>query len=263
MTQADAVITAYRSVFDDLAELVATLTDADLARTSGSKDWTVAQVLSHLGSGAEISQAGLRAALAGEPNPGMEFNKSVWARWDAMSAREQADGFLPANQGLAELYESLDAPTRDTLRIDVGFLPAPVDVATLVRLRLSELALHGWDVKVAFDDEAVLHSEAAEQLLHQTPIPMAFIAKTDALGGESSVLAVTTTEPLSRFALRLAEPVTVDFAVPVDVDGTLNLPGEAWLRLVAGRLAVGRTPKNVTTTAAADLDRLRSVFRGY
>lgn len=263
MTHADAVITAYRSVFDDLAEMAATLTDADLARTSGSREWTVAQVLSHLGSGAEIGQAGLRAALAGESNPGQDFNKSVWARWDAMAAREHADSFLSANQGLAGLYESLDSGARETLRVDVGFLPAPVDVATLVRLRLSELALHAWDVKVAFDDDAVLHPEAAQELLHQSPLPLAWLAKTDTLGGQSSVLAVTTTEPLSRFALRLGEPVAIDFAVPADVDGMLTLPGEAWLRLVSGRLAAGRTPKDVIVTGSADLDQLRSVFRGY
>ena len=37
------------------------------------------------------------------------------------------------------------------MRIDLGFLPEPVDVATAARFRLSEFALHQWDVEVALN----------------------------------------------------------------------------------------------------------------
>jgi uncharacterized protein (TIGR03083 family) len=263
VTNADAVIAAYRSGFDDLAGLVARLSDDDLARTSAADRWTIAQVLSHLGSGAEISQAVMRAALAGEPHPGQEFTKSVWARWDAMPAREQADTFVTANKALAELYESLDSGARENLRVDVGFMPAPVDVATTVQLRLSELTLHSWDVRVTFDPGATLPADATALLLQGT-LPLSWIGKADALGGRTAVVAVTTTEPSSAFALRLEDPVSVG-ALPddADADGTLALPAEAWVRLVAGRLGAGRTTEGVRVTGAADLDLLRRVFPGY
>jgi uncharacterized protein (TIGR03083 family) len=262
VTNADAVIAAYRSGFDTLAALVSRLSDDDLARTSAADRWTVAQVLSHLGSGAEIGRAVVLAAIAGEPNPGQEFNKSVWARWDAMAAREQADSFVGANRALAELYESLDADARENLRVDVGFLPTPVDVATAVRLRLSELSLHSWDVRVTFDNDAVLPADAAALLLQGT-LPLSWIGKAAALDGRTAVLGVTTTEPASAFTLRLEDPVAMEPQAPSAPDGTLDLPAEAWLRLIAGRLAVGRTPEGVSVTGSADLDLLRTVFPGY
>lgn len=262
MNNAAALIAANRSGFDDLADLVSHLSDDDLARASAAEKWTVAQVLSHLGSGAEIGQAVLRAAIAGERNPGQEFNMAVWARWNAMAAREQADGFIVANQALAHQYESLDAEAQENLRVDLGYMPAPVDVATAVLLRLTELTLHSWDVRVTFDNAATLRADATALLLSGA-LPLAWAGKADALDGRTAVLEVTTTEPSSVFALRLEAPIAQDKEIPAHSDGTLTLPAEAWLRLVAGRLAPARTPKEVVVTGAADLDLLRRVFPGY
>jgi uncharacterized protein (TIGR03083 family) len=263
MSNADAVIAALRTGHDNLAGLVSGFGDGDLARPSAAAEWDIAQVLSHLGSGAEISRAGLQAALDGKPSPGRDFNIGVWDRWNAMSRREQAEGFLQASQTLTALYESLDAATREQLRIDMGFLPAPVDVATAARLRLRELTLHSWDVRASSDSSAVLAPDATEALLHGAPDMLAWIGKADALGGKTAVVQVTTTEPASVFALRLQAPVSVDFDVPGQPDGTLTLPAEAWLRLVAGRLGPRYTPAGVVATGAVDLDLLRRVFPGY
>ncbi len=263
MSNADAVIAALRTGYDNLAGLVSGCSDDDLARPSGAAEWDISQVLSHLGSGAEIARAGLQAALDGEPNPGPEFNRAVWDKWDARTRRERADGFLQANQALITLYESLDADTRENLRINLGFLPAPVDVATAARLRLSEFTLHSWDVHVGFDPRATLAPEATAVLLHGKPDMLAWLGKADQLDGRRAVIKVTTTEPASTFALRLQTPVTVDFDVPGQPDGALTLPAEAWLRLVAGRLAPRYTPGSVAATGAADLDLLRRIFPGY
>jgi hypothetical protein len=146
--------------------------------------------------------------------------------------------------------------------VDVGFLPAPVDLATVVRLRLSELTLHSWDVRVTFDDAAVLPSDAASELVEGT-LPLAWIGKAGALDGRTAAVAVTTTEPQSQFTLRLQDPVSVDTEDSSDPDGTLTLPAEAWLRLVAGRLPAPRTPAEVKLTGSVDLDLLRAVFPGY
>jgi hypothetical protein len=180
-----------------------------------------------------------------------------------MTRRERADGFIESNRALVELYQSLDEATRENLRVKLSFLPGPADVATVAGLRLREFAVHTWDVRVAFDQDATLAPDAAAALLHAKPDMLGWISKTDALDGRPLVIAVTTTEPASVFALRLQSPVSVDFDVPARPDGTLTLPAEAWLRLVCGRLAPQRTPAGVTTAGAADLDLLRRVFPGY
>jgi len=263
MSNADTNIAALRTGHDSLAALVSKLTDDDLALMSGSDEWDVSQVLSHIGSGAEIGRAAVQAALGGEANPGRDFNLSVWARWDAMSRRERADGFLSTAPTLIELYESMDADTRQNLRIDMGFLPAPVDVATAVRLRLTEQTLHSWDVRVTFDENATLAPEASGPLMQGNGDLLGWIAKADKLEGRHGVIQVRTTAPDEVFALRLGEQISVDDELPEDFDGTLALPAEAWLRLVAGRLSPRHTPAEVEATGLADLDLLRKVFPGY
>lgn len=263
MTDADTNISALRTGHDRLAALVSRLTDADLARPSGASEWDISQVLGHLGSGAEINRAIVQAALDGKQPPDRDFNRTVWARWDAMSRRERADGFLQANQVLLEQYESMDAGTRANLRIKLSFLPAPVNVATATRLRLSEFALHSWDVHVGFDERATLAPEATGPLMKGTGDRLGWLSKPERLGGAHAVIRVTTTAPDMVFALRLGDRITADPDVPDEPDGTLSLPAEAWLRLVAGRLSPRHTPEGVSTTGAADLDLLRRVFPGY
>jgi uncharacterized protein (TIGR03083 family) len=263
LNNADTNIAALRTGHERLTARVATFSDADLVRPSGAEEWSISQVLSHLGSGAEIGRAIVRASLDGAPPPDSDFNKSVWSRWDAMSPRQHADGFPASNAALVELYESLDADTRANLRIDVGYLPAPVDVAHSARLRLSEFTLHTWDVEVGFDEHATLAPEATGLLLKGTNEVLGWLGKADRLDGTHAVIEVTTTEPASVFALRLGESVGVDSTAPEHPDGTLSLPAEAWLRLVTGRLKARHTPDAVTTSGAADLDLLRRVFPGY
>src|SRR5215207_3171848 len=189
--QADQFIQVLRAGHDDFGAQVAKLRAEDLTRGSGASEWTVAQVLSHLGSGAEINLAILDGALAGTGAPGGDFNKATWARWDAMSSGEQAAGFLPAAEKLVQRYEGLDEQQRQDLRIDFGFLPEPVDVATAVRMRLSEFTLHSWDVRVAFDPAAALPPEATAVLLDAIDQSLSWIGKADRLDGAARI-AVNT-----------------------------------------------------------------------
>lgn len=261
MGNADAVIAVLRAGHESLSGLVAGLSDDDLAKPSAAAEWDVSQVLGHLGSGAEISEAVLRAALDGKPNPGMDYFKSVWARWDSAGRRERADGFARASAALTELYESL-AP-RDDLRIDLGFLPEPVDLATAARMRLSEFALHAWDVRAGSDPSAVLAPDATAHLLPVVAQMAGMLGKPGALDGARSVIRVTTTAPEEVLALRLGDRVSIGGEAPDSPDGTLSLPAEAWVRLVTGRLGPRYTPADVTATGAADLELLRRVFPGF
>jgi hypothetical protein len=188
---------------------------------------------------------------------------TVWDRWNAMSRGERADEFPQSNAALVELYEAMDADTREHLRIDLGFLPAPVDVATAAGMRLREFALHSWDVRVGFDPGAALAPEAAGPLLQGAGDLFRWIAKPDRLDGRRAVLQVRTTEPASDLTLRLAEEISLDHHAPAQPDGTLTLPAEAWLRLLSGRLAPEHTPGGVSTTGPVDLELLRQVFPGY
>ncbi|HTU74019.1 MAG TPA: maleylpyruvate isomerase family mycothiol-dependent enzyme [Trebonia sp.] len=260
MSNADAVIAALRSGFDDLAGRVSGLTDQQLTGPTGADEWDVSQVLSHLGSGAEIAQNTLQVSLEGKPNPGLEFNKPIWARYDAASPRERLEWFLASNEALTQSFESLSEETRQSLKIDMGFLPFPIDVATGGGYRLNELALHSWDVRVGFDPAATVAPEATPNLLGLAANLAGFLGKPDALDGTTAVIAVTTTDPGQSFTLALGEKVSVIAGAPDQSDGALTLPAEAWLRLLTGRLKPQYTPEGISATGAASLDLLRRVF---
>jgi uncharacterized protein (TIGR03083 family) len=261
--RAGKIIKALRSGHDDLAALVRTLSSDDLARRSGAAEWDISQVLGHLGSGAEISLATLNGALDGTGTRGGEFNQGVWARWNAMSREERADRFLDANETLLRRYEGLDEGTREGLRIDLGFLPAPVDLATAGGLRLNEFTYHTWDVKVAFDPGASLASEATPLLFDQAAMLIGFLGKAAELGGRSMTIGLNTTSPERSFGLDVGETVTVVDA-PADPDAVLIAPAEWWLRLIAGRHASEYTPATVKLTGdAITLNDLRRLFPGY
>ena len=200
---AAAGITALRSTHDELVALVRTVSDEQLLAPSGATEWPVAQVLSHLGSGAEISLATLRGAFDGTGALPEGFNQRVWDRWNAMSAREQADGFLVADTALLSEIEALTAEQRDTLHVDLGFLPAPVPVATYVGMRLGEAAAHSRDVRVALDEDAVIEDTTArllvDQLAGQLGFLLGFTANADAVSQPAVVdLVGTRARPVAR-----------------------------------------------------------------
>jgi uncharacterized protein (TIGR03083 family) len=174
-TLADRTIAALRGNHDELAAKVVGFHEEDLARQSGSSEWDVAQVLSHLGSGAEISLAALQAGLAGKEAPGHDFNQSVWDRWNAMTNQEKAEGFLQANEHLVSSFESLDDTARQELHVTLGFLPFPAGVDVLSGMRLNEATMHGWDVRLAFDPQATLTAQEAEAALDQLTGPLSFM----------------------------------------------------------------------------------------
>ncbi|MFF4393754.1 maleylpyruvate isomerase N-terminal domain-containing protein [Streptomyces sp. NPDC001552] len=263
MTSPNPVITALRVEHDRLAELASSFTDADLAQPSGATRWDVSEVLSHLGSGANLTHSALHAALDNRPRPDSDWQHAVWGEWNAMTRRQRAEAFLKANHALTELLESLDTDTRVDLRVDTGFLPRPVDVTTFARLRLSEMALHSWDVRVAFDDHASLTPEATRQLLHGQPDLLGWISRPEQLDGTYAVIHVTTSAPQSHFTLRMEDRISVDLRSPREADGTLTLPAEAWLRLIAGRLRPHHTPEALTTAGVTDIRLLRRLFPGY
>lgn len=261
MSNADAVIAALRSGYDDLAGRVADLPDEQLAGPTAADEWDVSQVLSHLGSGAEISQNTLQVALEGKPNPGLEFNKAIWARYDNARRRQRLEWFLAANEAVTQAFESLSEEARESLRIDMGFLPFPVHVAMAASYRLNELALHSWDIRAAADPAATIAPEAVPHLMTVDGNLAGYLGKPEALEGKTAVIAVTTTEPVQDLTLHLGEKVSVDAGAPQQADGTLRLSAEAWLRLVTGRLKPPYIPVGaITTTGAADLDLLRRVF---
>lgn len=255
-TLVDRTIAAIRTEHDTLVMLLPNLGTDQLEGPSGASEWTVAQVLSHLGSGAEIGRAPI-ARAAGEQVAAAD-NEAIWARWDAAGPVDQAAGFVEHDTRWLETVEGLSAAQRESLQVDLGFLPEPVPLVVALGMRLNEIANHSWDVRVGLDPSAQLHAESAEVLVELFSGPLAFIlgfsAKPDELDGEARVAA-------TGGGLLVGDAVAV---VPSVDDPTATLGGEpeALIRLLNGRLKEPYAD-GVTVEGNVTLDDLRRVFPGY
>lgn len=248
-------IGALRASHENLRSVVTPL-DADGLRARGyPSEWSIAQVLSHIGSGAEINLKVLDAALAGRDQPGQESNQEVWDRWNAKSPDDQAADALVAD---AALLERIEANAGSTVLIPVW--GGDVDVPGLAAYRLAEHAAHTWDVEVTGDPAATLHPAAVPFVLGAVERLAAFVAKP---AGWTGVVHVATTAPGREYALEIGDPTTLTaWDGATTADATLTLPAEAFARLVYGRLDADHTPAEVTATGI-DLDVLRATYPGF
>lgn len=252
----DRTVTALRSEHDVLAGLARTFTDEQLAAPSGAAEWTVAQVLSHLGSGAEIGRAPI-ARAAGE-TVAAEDNQTIWARWDASAPRAQAEGFLEYNSRWLDMVEALTPEQRSSLTVDLGFLPEPVPLLTALAMRLNEVANHSWDVRVAFDPHAGVDADSAAVFVDLLAGPLGFMLGFLAKPAE---LADPVSVAIPGAGLVIDDAVTVVDHLE-SPSATFNGPAEAVVRLISGRLKAPYD-KDVTVDGSVTLDDLRRVFPGF
>ncbi|MFD9700437.1 maleylpyruvate isomerase family mycothiol-dependent enzyme [Lentzea sp. NPDC059081] len=252
----DRTIAVLRAEHDVLAGLVRTLTDDQLALTSGASEWTVAQALSHLGSGAEIGRAPI-ASAAGDTVEA-EDNQTIWARWDASAPRAQAEGFVETNGRWVEMVEALTPEQRSSLTVDLGFLPEPVPLLTALGMRLNEVANHSWDVRVAFDQDAGVDADSAAVLVDLLSGPLGFMLGFLAKPAE---LAAPVSVAIPGAGLVIDDAVTVVDHLEAP-SATFDGPQEAFVRLLNGRLKAPHD-KAVAVEGSVTLDDLRRVFPGF
>lgn len=260
-TDPRALIGVLRNSHERLAGLARPLTPEQLRAQSYDTDWTIAQVLSHLGSGAEIATLSLAAALGGDGLDQGAF-PAIWDTWNNRTPEMQAADALTWDSEYVSRLEQLTGEELDSIELD--FFGRKLDAAGLVRLRLSEHAVHTWDVAVVSDPAATVLPDAVPEALEQISQLLSFVAKP---AGDSFRVRVRTTGPDGDYLLDVGEPVTLSSwadgteSDSTEVDGVLELPAEALLRLLYGRLDPEHTPGY--TAEGIDLDRLRAVFPGF
>lgn len=260
--EASPWIGALRHSHDALRANVEPLDEDRLSQGSYCSEWSIAQVLSHLGSGAEIFGLFLEAGLRGEEPPGPDTFPPIWQAWNERSPQAQATDALAADETLVKRLESLSPQERDTVRLQLFGMD--LDVTGLVRLRLGEHAVHSWDVAVALDPAATVAADAVALLIDNLA-PL--IARAGRPASEPQAVHVATTDPHREFLLGTGDPVSLepDSAEAAGAAGSsaprLKLPAEALIRLVYGRLDPDHTP--AVEAAGVDLDALRQVFPGF
>jgi uncharacterized protein (TIGR03083 family) len=258
-------ISALRHSHDRLQAGVEPLGPAQLERRSYASEWSIAQVLSHLGSQAEIFGLFLDAGLTGQDPPGREEFVPIWDSWNAKDPQAQASDALRADEATLERFESLDADEQARLHLKVFGME--LGATGLARMRVGEHAIHTWDVLVALDPSATVAPDAVALLIDTLDQLAARAGKPD---GKRRRVRVSTTDPDRQFILETGEAVALTpsdgevTAEPRDSEqglSELRLPAEAFVRLVYGRMNAAHTPP--AEVAGVDLDELRQIFPGF
>jgi uncharacterized protein (TIGR03083 family) len=258
LAQAHASIAALRSSHDRVTALVAGLDDAGIQTPSYDSEWSIGQVLSHQGSQAQIFVLFLQAGLGEHPVPDAGAFHPVWDVWNAKSPLEWRDDSAAANEVEIATYESLDDAAIEAFR--VSMFGMDLDLVGLLRMRLSEHAVHTWDIAVALDPTATVASDAVDLLVDG-------LGATAARGGKPQGgtfrVRVGTSAPQRDLVVSVGDSVTLEVAEADSAyDGSVDLPAEAFLRLVYGRLDPDHTP-DFTESGGRGLVDLRAVFPGF
>ena len=131
------------------------------------------------------------------------------------------------------------------------------DITGLARMRVSEHAVHTWDVAVALDPSATVAPDAVGLLIDTVGQLATWSAKPD---GKPRRIRVSTSDPERHFLLETGEAVSLAESDGEDGLPELRLPAEAFVRLVYGRLGPAHTPP--VEADGVDLDELRQLFPG-
>ena len=255
----ERVLSALRRSHDRLMAAAAPLAAEEVTADSYDDDWSIAQVLSHLGSGAEIFSLMVEAGVRGDPAPGPDVFRPVWDRWNAMPPVEQVRTALSADAALVARLGALSEAERERWRLDM--FGSEQDLAGLARMRLSEHAVHTWDVVVALQPSAPVAPEAVDLLVDS----LGDLAARTGTVDEPLTVTVTTVDPERVLTLAVGPSggsLVEGKPAAGTASGSVRLPAEALLRLVYGRLDADHTPTGISADGV-DLDDLRAAFPGF
>jgi uncharacterized protein (TIGR03083 family) len=241
---------------DRFAGILDNLPPEQVSAPSYDDEWSIADVASHLGSQAEIFNLFLEAGLEGSDPPDHDAFLRIWDRWNAKPPADQVADSVAANETLVSRIEDLPADDRNGFAVEM--FGGTRDLAALTGMRLSEHAVHTWDIAVALDPAATVAQEAVDVLVDALPATAS--RGTQPVPGATPVI-VATTAPARTFRVTLEPDVAVH---PLDgvAAADLTMPAEALLRLVYGRLDPAHTPSAVSGDTARLAD-LRRAFRGF
>ncbi len=248
-------IDALRSSVDRLADLVHSLDDTVLVRQAYPKEWTIADVMSHLGSGAVIARQGLQASLDNVQPPD-DSNQRVWDEWNAKSPRAKANDAVAADAAMMSALEEAHPDDRARFKLAMG--PLELDWDAFLGMRLNEHLIHEWDIAVTLDPTVALAADGTDVVVDNLELIARFTSRPK---GDPRTIMTSTTQPERLFVVTI-EPSQVGFAsTQPEGKPDLSMPAESLIRLVYGRLDPNHTPTSVVGERTL-LEQLRTVFPG-
>lgn len=183
----------------------------------------------------------------------------MWERWNAKTPAGQAADALVADRGFLDQIAALDEAAIRNWRLDL--FGGEQDLSGLLRFRLSEHALHTWDIAVMADPSATVSADATSLLIDTVDQLVPYVAKAN---GDTFGIVVKTFDPERNLAV-VSSGDAVALRAEHELEGaptdTVSLAAEAFIRLLYGRLDPAHTPE--VSAAQGTLDVLRRTFPGF
>jgi uncharacterized protein (TIGR03083 family) len=236
-----------------LRRIVEGLHSEQLRLPAYPSEWSIADVLSHVGAGAVIMGMRLDTAL-GAGALADDFPQAIWDEWNVKTPDEKAADALTADHALVARLGSIIGDGSAPVRVSLG--PIELDFDTFVGLRLNEHVLHTWDIEVALEPTAIVPADAARFVVDNLAMIVGFVGKPT---GVVHDVHIRTTDPAREFTLSLRAKTDSLSPATNTAAPDLELPAEALVRLVYGRLDADHMP---TVRGDADLAELRRAFPG-
>src|SRR4051812_37656364 len=230
-----AHVDALRSSVQRLRDLAAPMSEGELTAGAYPAEWTVAQVLSHLGSGAVIMLRRLEDALAAQDTPD-NFAPGVWDTWNAKSLLAQRDDAMVADAALLARIEAVPPDARNRFPSAMG--PMTLDFAQFLGMRLNEHAFHTWDIEVVANPAATIPARVAALVVDNLEPVARFTGKPT---GDTTTITVATTDPERGFTVEITPGGVALTPAAAAASPDVELPAEAFARLVYGRLDAEHT----------------------
>ncbi|MYC30440.1 MAG: maleylpyruvate isomerase family mycothiol-dependent enzyme [Chloroflexi bacterium] len=170
----EETIALLRSESDALAEFLAGLEDEGWARQSACDAWTVADAAAHIAQGSQGSSNAITRAQNDNPAPpegqrlldaGDRASEPTAERAIAFSTGKQASELLQAYREGADLL----VQTAEGLRPGDWEKPSfhrrgIIPIHENVTRRIQEIAIHGWDIRSAFDPASEISEAGAQEI---------------------------------------------------------------------------------------------------
>ena len=244
-------IDALRTSVVHLHDIGQSLSDAQLEAPAHPTEWSVADTLSHLSSGAVNTKRRLKDARPAQRRPPAAPSRCGTCA-TRRRPRDQAHDAVVADEVQSAAIDAVAFDDCATFTFTMG--PMTFDYEEFINLRVTEHVVHTWDVEEAYDRDAILDQDGVPYIIDNLDLAVRYTAQPI---GKEQVIEIRTTEPQREFTLTLSnDSVTLEPAEPSDTHN-LEISAEAFIRLLYGRLDSDHIPASISYESLNDL---RQVF---
>ncbi|MEE8466623.1 MAG: maleylpyruvate isomerase family mycothiol-dependent enzyme [Dehalococcoidia bacterium] len=240
---------------------------------SACAEWQVQDVVSHLIGGAERQAESMERGRGGDSDPPAGFVPPEPAALSATNAQRDIDrrdqlaghfleSFDASYEKLHREFDEFSKGSWNTLAWHVR--RGAMTGAAYVELRIQELAIHDWDIRSAFQEDAGLDPDCVPVLLDMSPRWLGMCFRPSAQLPKPVVYRFDVGSGIYRMTVT-GDSFQMDPGETPQADLSLSATGEQYLLFTYGRLTAADGVASGKLTALGDvahLDQFEVWFKG-